>query len=354
MSWLFSRALVAAYSAANSSAGELSAPWSVMPTPQPFWHRDRTMDTWTHSPFGRTCAVLTADRGEALLTWFREGFPVRTSAAPERGPESPEHEAGSGRKWRASWAKFDPATCSWKTHQRSLLGDWEPFLETWPRWGMMRAGECWEQSTRAPRTSGRGFGLWLSPCATDAQPITGGNLYQTATGTVRHMRPDGKSSNRGLQAQVMWPTPRATEGTSGDYQRDGGDPNKPRLTLKGMVKLWQTPVADDAVERAAGKLNSRGEPKLSAQVKLWPTPKSRDWKGQSQRWIHGPMDSLANLDTGDGTPIGGLLNPDWVEWLMGWPIGWTDLEPLATDRFRQWLDSHGECSVTGGKQVTNE
>jgi hypothetical protein len=24
--------------------------------------------------------------------------------------------------------------------------------------------------------------------------------------------------------------------------------------------------------------------------------------------------------------VGGLLNPDWVEWLMGWPIGWTDLE----------------------------
>jgi hypothetical protein len=38
---------------------------------------------------------------------------------------------------------------------------------------------------------------------------------------------------------------------------------------------------------------------------------------------------------------GGQLNPDWVEWLMGWPIGWTDLKPLAMDKFRQWLDSHG-------------
>jgi hypothetical protein len=35
----------------------------------------------------------------------------------------------------------------------------------------------------------------------------------------------------------------------------------------------------------------------------------------------------------------GTLNPSWVEWLMGWPIGWTDLKPLATDKFRnvqQW------------------
>jgi hypothetical protein len=30
----------------------------------------------------------------------------------------------------------------------------------------------------------------------------------------------------------------------------------------------------------------------------------------------------------------GQLNPSWVEWLMGWPIGWTDLKPLATGKFR--------------------
>lgn len=40
---------------------------------------------------------------------------------------------------------------------------------------------------------------------------------------------------------------------------------------------------------------------------------------------------------------GGILNPAWVEWLMGWPIGWTDLRPLGMDKFRQWLSSHGRC-----------
>lgn len=39
---------------------------------------------------------------------------------------------------------------------------------------------------------------------------------------------------------------------------------------------WQTPVADDAVNRKRGKWNSRGEPKLSAQVKRWPTPVKSD------------------------------------------------------------------------------
>ena len=41
--------------------------------------------------------------------------------------------------------------------------------------------------------------------------------------------------------------------------------------------------------------------------------------------------------------IGGALNPLWVEWLMGWPIGWTDLKPLEKDRFQQWLRSFGDC-----------
>ena len=36
------------------------------------------------------------------------------------------------------------------------------------------------------------------------------------------------------------------------------------------------------------------------------------------------------------------LNPDWTEWLMGWPIGWTGLKPLGMARFRQWRRLHGK------------
>jgi len=39
----------------------------------------------------------------------------------------------------------------------------------------------------------------------------------------------------------------------------------------------------------------------------------------------------------------GTLNPPWVEWLMGWPVGWTDLKPLETAKFRKWPHSHGIC-----------
>lgn len=37
----------------------------------------------------------------------------------------------------------------------------------------------------------------------------------------------------------------------------------------------------------------------------------------------------------------GTLNPPWVEWLMGWPIGWTDFAPLEMDKFQEWWRLHG-------------
>ena len=37
-------------------------------------------------------------------------------------------------------------------------------------------------------------------------------------------------------------------------------------------------------------------------------------------------------------------NPEWIEYLMGWPIGMTATTPLETDKFRQWLHSFGNSS----------
>ena len=96
--------------------------------------------------------------------------------------------------------------------------------------------------------------------------------------------------------------------------------------------FWQTPVADDAIERKAGKWNSRGEPKLSAQVKLAPTPTASDTGFRKEKYAQG--------GTALSTFVGGHLNPDWEEWLMGWPIGWTALEPLEWGKYREWQSQH--------------
>jgi len=81
-----------------------------------------------------------------------------------------------------------------------------------------------------------------------------------------------------------------------------------------------------------------------AKAGCWPTPTATQYKG----WylLHNRADTDDRLDytverEAHQSGAGGKLNPDWVEWLMGWPIGWTASAPLAMDRFRQWLRSHG-------------
>lgn len=146
MSWLFSRALVEEFSEAICSDGEQFAQLNVVLTQQPFWRRDKTTDASNHSQFGLTSRLLTDAHGAALLTSFLGASPAKTSVPPEKVSASMESEAGSGRTWPGLLAKFDPATSSWKTAQCSLLAGLDEFSETWPRWGTMRSGVCWERA----------------------------------------------------------------------------------------------------------------------------------------------------------------------------------------------------------------
>jgi hypothetical protein len=69
----------------------------------------------------------------------------------------------------------------------------------------------------------------------------------------------------------------------------------------------------------------------------WPTPTCSDiYTGnlKSTQQKEGSMHSvtLPQAVRGAEQINNGQLNPMWVEWLMGWPIGWTDLKPLETDK----------------------
>ena len=82
---------------------------------------------------------------------------------------------------------------------------------------------------------------------------------------------------------------------------------------------------------------------LTQQVaaRQYGTPTSQSGtKGRSEKFLG---KNKAPMPQEVAKKEGGQLNPDWVEWLMGWPIGLTDLKPLATDRFRLWLSQHGIC-----------
>ena len=168
MSWLFSRALVAEYSAGTCSAGEPCAPSSGSPTPQAYLSPDRMTAFSRLSQFGMTCRPLTEDLGAGLLTWFREASRVRTSAVPAKAPGLTESAAAYGARWRELSVRYDRDTSSWKTHRSLWDEDLSACSLTLPTWGLMRRGVLWELPTLAPRINATGFGLLPTPQRIDS------------------------------------------------------------------------------------------------------------------------------------------------------------------------------------------
>jgi len=123
------------------------------------------------------------------------------------------------------------------------------------------------------------------------------------------------------RAVRMWPTPRSHE--AGDWQRDSKGRKLRRLTLTGAVKMWPTPNATDGEK--APKTFARGNPSLpmaATIAEMYPTPTASDAAGGPA--YSKPPSLEGGFSLKEITP--GPLNPAWVEWLMGFPLGWTDLE----------------------------
>lgn len=94
------------------------------------------------------------------------------------------------------------------------------------------------------------------------------------------------------------------------------------MTLSDFITLWPTPNASDHIAKRT--MHARGNLTLQGAVagvnpvdaeRLWPTPTANRWDG--------PQSHGVNVVTGS-------LNPVWVEWLMGYPAGWTDCEDSET------------------------
>jgi hypothetical protein len=248
MSWLFSQALVEEYLGENFLDGELSVQSSGKPIQQAYCAPDKMTDFLRVSRFGMTFKPLTDIPGEELSMSSVVAFHVRTLVPQEKAQELMENDQECGEKWRGSFTKYDPDSCSWKTHQCSLIEDWELFLETWPQSGLMLNGECWERQTLGLNTTEREFGLLPDNERFFHTPTTGSS--------------GGSNSRKAMQKRgVTWPTP--TTGT------DGGN------------------AGGSGVRRTAKE---------------------------------------------NGTYVPSSINPNLQEWLMGWPLGWTDLKPLVMDK----------------------
>jgi hypothetical protein len=250
MSWLFSQALVEAFSEASSLDGEPCAPLSVMPTLHKFWRNDKTMEFSKLSQFGLTCAVLTEDHGEELLTSFLAVSLARTSAQPAEGRGSTGPSLDSGLNLHGSLARFDLDSSSWKTPQCSLIEGWDEFSETWPAWGSMRNGVSWGRTMPELPTSESGSGSWPTP---------------TVNGNYNRKGLSSQSGDGLATAVANFPTPTATN-TKANHMRSAGRPSR---------SYFPSPMASDCEARGGhrGNLDT-----LTSFTKAFPTPCARDFR----------------------------------------------------------------------------
>lgn len=242
MSWLFSQALVEAFSAENCSVGKQHALLKSMPIAQIYCCNDKTMESSNHSQFGMTCEHLTVGLGEELLTWYLAAFHAKTSASAAKVKDFTVKEVPFGEKWPASLAKYDRNTHSWKIHQLSLAEDLAKSWENWPRWGIMHDGEFFP----------------LAPL-------------------VHHIHARGCS-------------------------------------------FWPTLTASDGVKR------------FKAQLK-------QTTQQENGRWIITRKSGVYGAKLTDA--LGGKPSQAFAEWMMGFPIGWTQFARLEMPKFQQWQLLHG-------------
>jgi DNA (cytosine-5)-methyltransferase 1 len=138
-----------------------------------------------------------------------------------------------------------------------------------------------------------------------------------------------------MAATGMWPTPMAADAERGSKTMMRGNP-----TLLGAALMWPTPRASEAAHSGRRSTNHNGQVGLSEAVQRFPTPTVAMHKGSSKNAMTRQTGASRENDRLDyaieqGQIANGRLNPTWVEWLMGFPLGWTDLGPSETRSSRR-------------------
>lgn len=165
------------------------------------------------------------------------------------------------------------------------------------------------------------------------------------------------------QAAKEWSTPKASDAEKGGPNMSG---SKGDMPLPAMAAHWPTPRAEERQQHNSADAGMA----LSAAVSSWPTPTTRDnkgggiavtrpdgksrmdmldWKAESfsppglpisggptsfssSPGSHRPWPLVASASGGTRPDLSTRkrLNPVFVEWLMGWPLFWTNTEPSAS------------------------
>ena len=208
------------------------------------------------------------------------------------------------------------------------------FLATWPKSGTTQNGKSFPQPPLVRHTKETGYSLWPTPRA---------NSAMAATITPESAwNPNRFPNLETMVGRSLWPTPTTqeiehpnAELTTKNRRKSKNGKSSHSLNLADAVQKWPTPRASkamaDSPQAIQNNLKKKGyKSKLEQAVQLWPTPTASSWGSTGHRAMLQTKVNNGTISENDKKQMtsgnGGKLNPTWVEWLMGFPTGWTDLK----------------------------
>lgn len=281
-------------------SGKSNAIRSVEAFSEPTSHEQRSSMT-SRALVRETSTVLTSS-GAAFL--------AKTSRAPAEALASRVLEAASGSKCFASFANYDPASSSLKTSRLSLFEVSTPSSLALPRAGLMLSGSLYELPTLEHRIVESG-----SSWSRGEYPTPTAEEYGSSQNGVNADRPTAGTPSLSTWAKDGWSTPTASDCKRGRVaakrrKNSGGGAR----TLTYDVAAWPTPTASDA--KASGAADYSTESGRHEGITL------------TDAAVRSPPDHLTSKD-GAAISTRAVLNPRFVEALMGFPDGWiTSVPPV--------------------------
>lgn len=335
--------------------------------------QDASTDSWIASlQDGRASLTALPESGAESLT--SDGF-GKTSLESSERPEL----RFSLEKTLADCSATPIAQLTegnWKTSQKTLWGGWEPFSGIWPRWGLCQCGEVYELPTWEPRTVDREFSFWPTSRAEDSESTGAhrGAADTLTSATAAWQTPmvsdtegsrlyDGKRGTGCNSQAEAWQTPAV------DSFRSRGGERKDEMGLDQQARFWPSPASRDHRDPNLLSYQERSGSKKGEQLPNfvkhhWKTshglqyrPEAGDPGGggefakEAEHWDPSLPDRpiqfgltfyqrvrilrrlCRQLQQRLPSPYGKgrsifkrKLNPIFVDWLMGWPDGWSSVD----------------------------
>ena len=269
--------------------------------------------------------LICENGGGVLHMWL-------TPTAVQIDPRSPEKMMQRQEKRNASGRETVPPGT---LQEQVMMSGEEPLSD-------MRESKMWPtptQDSATERTKKYSQGGTPLPVAVKMWPTPTATETKSDTLNVRNRIEKGKQVML-CHAVRMWPTPQAFDAQRGPiseerYQKKLGGPSLVS-EVAHRQRNWPTPTVQDS-NKATKRWRGDHQNNLTAAVfnpeRMFPTPTKSDYKGayKTESLIRKDgksraFDKLPNavLEGKGNETVKGNLNPDWVEWLMGYPPGFTN------------------------------